>query len=66
MTETGDTVTCTGCGTEYSLEMGPVELFGSEVWYADQDDPESQIIVRDGEATCYDCNTDELGDPDGQ
>lgn len=54
------TVECGSCERRFQLRLGPVELFGSEIWYADEDDPESQLIIRDDEVTCYDCMAREL------
>lgn len=53
-----ETVKCDECGTHYQLRLGPVEMFGAEVWYADEDDPESQIIIRGEEVACHDCNVE--------
>lgn len=51
-----DRVECSECEKTFILRLGPITLLGWEVWYADPDDPESQIVIHDGKATCHSCS----------
>lgn len=45
-------------------DLGPIELFGSQVYYAVEGEPESQILVGEEETVCHDCAKEQHFDED--
>lgn len=54
----GDEITCDECGKSSEIELPPVTLFGSEIYYGDGGPEDQYIVSQEGETTCYDCGVE--------